>query len=257
MMRTCPDCDSTFSEWVTVCVECGTSLVQESNEADQDDEDAPERIVYELGDWPLSMQARVAEELAGAGIEHVWDGTDLLVDPDDEVACDEMFDRLEAELGGELDPGEESHFTLAGWNTLDRDEVAQRLAAGSIPFRRDDEGGITVAASDEELVVVIVNEVGGGGDAGGGPTAETLGNLFVAADRLKSDAASSDGLDGLVSSLDEIDPDQPPFGLERGAWRRIVEAADELGDGLADEASDPDHICAMALRLRDLLRPYV
>jgi hypothetical protein len=61
-----------------------------------------EQVVYELGEWPLSLQAAAAEVMAESGIPHGWDRTDLVVQLDHEVAVDAIL----AEIEGEAAPGE-------------------------------------------------------------------------------------------------------------------------------------------------------
>ena len=287
MAKICPRCRTDFSTWITRCPDCGavlvadddpllTELEPDDDEPDDDepdddepgddepddDEVEPEQIVYELGGYPLSVQARIAEALAHAGIAHAWQGTDLIIGPDEEAEVDEIFAEFEGEEPADAAESaglSETTYDVTEWSADDRAELAVRLNDAGIPHRLDSAGAelsLVVALRDEPLVEAIMDELDGAG-ASASADPELLGDLFVAAARLGSDANQADGLATLARLADEVDPASPPFGVPRSAWQNIVDAVDDLADVVADEAGLPDEIMIAAKRLRELLRPFV
>ena len=91
-------------------------------------------MVYELGEWPLGMQASAAQVMAESGIPHGWDGTDLVVQLDHEATVDALLEAVEAEQPG-----------IVGADWLDDDEDAAGAArdSGLAGRRRGDTGDAT------------------------------------------------------------------------------------------------------------------
>ncbi|MEO7557108.1 MAG: hypothetical protein ABIV94_10960, partial [Acidimicrobiales bacterium] len=59
------------------------------------------QLSYELDDWDDERRARLAEALAGSGIEHAWDEHgELVVLEDDEARVDALVDAVE--VGGDV-----------------------------------------------------------------------------------------------------------------------------------------------------------
>ena len=103
-----------------------------------------------------------------------------------------------------------------------------------------------------------------------------MSDLFLAADRLKSNTQGPRRHRGPGPVRRGGRSDRPPFGVEPALWSRAVLDANDLadrlagkgdddGDGFADEVLDPDgepvfvvdDVRARAAALRDLLRPFV
>ena len=281
MAKICPDCGTEFSNWVTNCADCNIVLVDadrlpvddEAADADLDSDDSRDanldgegdddgQVVYELGAYPLAVQARIAEELAQDEIPHTWSGTDLIIDSEYEEQVDALFEQFDGTETAEAAEGSglsETTYDLDDWSPEDRTALIERLNDSGIPHRIDVDGETTslvVALRDEPLVEAIMDELDGG-DQTGTVDPELLGNLFVAATRLARDANNADGVATLARVEDELDPGLAPFGVNRGSWEQIVDAYDDLADVVADEAGLPDDITEKAKRLRDLLRPFV
>ena len=106
----------------------------------------------------------------------------------------------------------------------------------------------------DEVAGVELPPVGDGGDADIGEM-ETLGELFVAADRLGHDAD-----DQVVRARFEevalvVDGLPLPYGFEVAVWERIRTMAAWLVDEL--DGAGPELVEEHARTLRDLLRHYV
>ncbi|MHB1535375.1 MAG: hypothetical protein ACYC1D_12360 [Acidimicrobiales bacterium] len=99
------------------------ALHEAAPDADEDaDEDAvetakgaavrPERTVYELPEWLPEQRAELSLLLDGAGIEHTWDGGDLVVPASREGEVEGLFDRVEG-VAVEEEDDEERYQNLA------------------------------------------------------------------------------------------------------------------------------------------------
>jgi hypothetical protein len=167
------------------------------------DEDADE-VVYELGDWDPDRRVLLANTLDAAGIPHVWETGDLVVNARDEARVEAIIDDVDAS------------------GPLDFDDV-------------DD---------------------GGDADDDGGAAVDTMGDLFVAADRLMHepwDASAARDLDEAAQTLAKL---ATPFGIDGGAWAQIGELAAVVRDDLDAHAAE-DVVAADAKALREVLRRFV
>ena len=83
-----------------------------------------------------------------------------------------------------------------------------------------------------------------------------MGDLFVAADRLQHDPRDAELAADVARAALAVRESLPPYGVERGVWRRVQ----NLGAALADSSSRgtvEDAIAAEAHALREFLREYV
>ena len=111
--RICPVCGADYLDWVETCSTCGVLLVVPAQAPDPLRLPVDQQVVYELGEWPLGMQASAAQVMAESGIPHGWDGTDLVVQLDHEASVDVLLEAVEAEQPG-----------IVGADWLDDDEDA-------------------------------------------------------------------------------------------------------------------------------------
>jgi hypothetical protein len=248
------------------------------------------RVHYDLSGWTFEQQADLAAELAEAEVLHTWNGDELVVTEAQESLADHVIAEVEARLGiasegdekadaevevedldtayGELPDGAETtEYDLADWGPAERRAVARELRDAEVPFRWD-AGTLLVPTDHEESVDALLDEVEAGDivldadtDDDGAVERlpfETLTTFFLAGERLARNSLDPDGLDDLLEAVDVADPQNPPYGVERGLWMRTCELAEELADALT-EGDEPDHEEAteVAQELRDLLRPYV
>ena len=98
--RICPVCGSDYSGWVERCASCGVALVALADAPDPLRLPEDQQVVYELGVWPLGLQAAAAQAMAESGIPHGWDGTDLVVHLDHEAAVDALLEEIESAQPG-------------------------------------------------------------------------------------------------------------------------------------------------------------
>jgi hypothetical protein len=149
-------------------------------------------------------------------------------------------------------------YELGEWSLDQRAALGEALANRSIPHTYD---GIDLVIHEDWEVEVdsICDAIEKGDpvvddDVDDEPS-EVMGNLFEAADRLLHDTRDVDASASLIALADNLDPEEPPFGVDPAVWERVVDTADDLADGIAEE--DDEIINSSAGQLRGLLRPLV
>jgi hypothetical protein len=249
-MKYCVACDAEYTDWITTCSDCGEPLA-----ATGDDEE-PERIVYEVGTWPLALQAAAAQAMAESGIPHAWVGADLAIEEAYEDKVDALLDEVEkgADVTGDDIDGEMS-YELDDWTEDQRIELRQGLLDNSVPHRW--EGDILVVAIADEDTVDSILDQAEFSDNQTEMSPEIMSDLFVAADKLRRSANDGGSMASLADHLETMSPLRPPFGVERLVWKKIVDSSSMLSDTICDERSTDDAIRSKAGELRDLLHPYV
>jgi hypothetical protein len=119
-----------------------------------------EQVVYELGEWPLDLQAEAAEVLAESEIPHAWDGTDLVVHLDWEQMVDELLDAVERGATGDVDTSDdEVLYELDGWTPDDRLLLSDRLDEEGIAHHWDGETTLIVAPIDEAHMEAVLDSL--------------------------------------------------------------------------------------------------
>jgi hypothetical protein len=159
-MKFCLACEAEYTDWITTCSDCGAKLVESHSE------DEPERVVYEVGGWPIAMQAAAAQAMAESGIPHAWIGPDLAIEEEYEEQVDALLDKIEQDAGhvADTDPkvGEMS-YELDEWTEEQRGNLHQDLLANDIAHRW--EGPILVVSmADEDAVDGLLDQAEFGED---------------------------------------------------------------------------------------------
>jgi hypothetical protein len=187
----------------------------------------------------------------------------LVVPEQIEDAVDELFDRLERELGpfpvGLAADVPSTEFGLDEWPPTDIEVLQQALLEAEIPHRW--EGSTLHVAPDAEHVVDdLLDAIESGEAASLDESAEApdgaLNDLYVAADRLVRDAGDGAARSALLALVSQLSPASPPFGLAARPWSVIVARAQAIVAAIDAGAEAPD-ITAAASELRTVCRPYV
>ncbi len=134
------------------------------------DPDAP-NVYYDLSSWTSDQQAELTALLANADIAHAWVESELVVSEEYEDVVDQLFDRLERELGigstavaGGVDEDDETiEFELDEYSIGERREITESLVAARVTHRWV-ETTLVVPAAAEEIVDEILDEFDDSGD---------------------------------------------------------------------------------------------
>ncbi len=232
-------------------------------------------VHYDLSAWTFDQQAELAAAMADHEVPHAWDGSELVVPESREDEADELIDEVERRLGIEdasvalggpapeaqdlADGVDATEYDLGEWPAADTAALEHALADAGIPFRWE-ERVLLVATDDEPVVDALLDEIEHGDYAdvqGEGDTSEVLTELFLAAERLRSDPLDAAGLEHL-RRVGDLDPERPPFGVTPRLWQQACTRADALLDALVgDDEPDGDATMEAAARLHDLLRDTV
>lgn len=221
------------------------------------------KVHYDVSAWNIDQRAELASALADEEIAHVWDGDELIVPEELEARTDELFSRLENELGPfavRLGADDESvEYGLDEWPDSDRDVLTAALVEAQIPHRW--EGTTAFVAADAERTVDELLDAIEAGTLVAGPSAappdDALSRLFASADRLAKDADDNLGREDVVVLAAALDPGHPPYGVAKTTWKGIVDATVNLAD-LSDSAEPvASDVIGAAQELRSLVRPYV
>ncbi|MEY2974807.1 MAG: hypothetical protein RIR49_1227 [Actinomycetota bacterium] len=222
------------------------------------------KVNYDLRGWDPDQRAALIESLANAEIPHAWIGDELVVPEGAEDRTDEVFDRLEDELGPfavvleESDTGTE--FQLEDWADSELEILRSALLDEQIPHRWD--GASVIVASDAEdfvddLLDAIESgdlvEVDGESEAPDG----VLADLFGIGDRLSRDVDDGGSRMLLFDLAGRVSVDAPPFGIAPRVWATILAHAQSLRDEFTAEDHDPERIRTAAAELLAVCRPWV
>jgi hypothetical protein len=242
----------------------GSDVADRPRDADASD-DAPdddETVVFDLDDWSELERQAVADRLREAQIACGWDGTSLLVSPIDEAAVENVLDIVEGESGPALDSERDQvAYDLSEWDDDLLDTLTDELRTAGIAHGWDGDE-LFVHAEDEQAVDELLDRVEHPNELepepDDGPAgAELLGEIFVAADRLRHDAEDPDGIIALIELDEAIEGSDPPYGLAASDWAHLCERVDALAELLQADKVDADAVMTSARDLRTALRPYV
>ena len=190
-------------------------------------------------------------------LDLAFDGLDVDgPDPGDDTSGDDELD----DCPPLDDDREQVGYELFDWSATDLDLLDDELHEVQIPHEWVSDGmEVVVHADDEAAVDALLGRVRYPDelpieDDDDGGTAEVLGSLFVASDRIARNPVSS-GVASLLETAEGMD-ETPPFGVDETLWEVVTERVDELIDAL-HAGADPEVVQEHAARLRDGLAPFV
>ena len=249
-------------------------------DADLDGDDEPvdesvdeglsgESITYDLEDWSDLERQAITERLREAGVPHGWEGSQLLIAAVDEGVVENILDIVEGESDDEaaepLDPDrDQMAYGVEELEDEELDALADALRAAGIAHAWGDDE-LYVYADDEKAVDEVFDavqhpdELAAEDDESpkGTATADLLGDVFVAADRLQHDAEDTEGTSSLLDIALTIDDLEAPYGMGTRDWESVCAAVGRLADVLADDEVDEEKVTETAREVRAVLRPYV
>jgi hypothetical protein len=225
-----------------------------------------ESITYDLDDWSEIERQAITERLREAGVPHGWDGPRLLIAAMDEGVVENILDIVEGESAGEpLDPRRDQvAYGVEDLEDEELDALADALGAAGIAHTWGDDE-VYVYADDEKAVDELFDKVQHPDELAaeddeipkGTATAELLGDVFVAADRLQHDAEDGEGRSSLLDIALTIDDLQAPYGMGARDWETVCAAVGRLADALTEDTVDEDNVMETARDVRAVMRPYV
>jgi hypothetical protein len=225
------------------------------------------KVHYDVSGWSFDQRGELAAVFAEAAVPHGWDGDEFVVPEAAEAAADELFARLDQELGpfpiALADDQPATEFDLDEWPPTDLDILRSALVDAEIPHRWDGQR-IFVAADAEDVVDDLLDAIERGdiasydpdGSGDGGPPDGALGRLFSIGDRLARNPSESGARFELFELFPQLDARVPPFGLAVRAWAAVVARAQDLVTDFEGDADESD-IIGHAQELRSITRPYV
>ena len=180
-----------------------------------------------------------------------------------------MLDIVEGESDDEapepLDP--ERDQVAYGVEELEDEELdalADALRAAGVAHAWGDEE-LYVYAEDEDAVDEVFEKVQHPDELQaeddetprGTASADLLGDVFVAADRLQHDGDDSEGTATLLDIALSIDDLDAPYGMGRRDWESVCAAVGRLADVLAADTLDEEKVMETAREVRAVIRPFV
>ena len=243
-------------------VESGRAASGEPIDFDPNDPDVV-KVHYDVSVWTFDQRAELSEALADSEIPHFWDGEELVVPEAVEADADALFERLE-ELFGPfpivlLDDAPSTEFGLDEWPDADRNVLTDALVDAEIPHRWV---GSTVVVDeraenvvDDLLDAIEEGEVASLDDEVEAPEG-ALNDLYVAADRLRRDAADAAARRSLLDLVPLLDPRGAPYGLAVRSWEVIVDRARAVAAAF-ESGAEADEVAGAAEELLAVCRPWV
>lgn len=237
----------------------GSTLVERDLEDDQ--------LAYDMAPWAGESRMLLGSLLDGEDIDHVWQGTTLVVHPDDEEVVDALLDAVaEAAVGALSRDRPRVVYEVGGWSAAMQTSLSQSLAVADIPYEWDENGDLVVYEDDEERVEQIFDAMPDPDDpdavdADGIDVTATIFRLWEAAGDLAKRPDDAGAVLAAVEATGHLETLAVPFGFEPVVWRDLCARAGALRDALEasvpeDEWSD-EELVERAAELHDLLRRYV
>lgn len=220
----------------------------------------PDETVYELDEWSDRDRSVLRDRLEGLAVPHKWEGESLVVAAADEAWVERIMDQVEDDLSVSLDPDvEQVAYDLSAWSADDREQLFSVLDDEAVPYGIDGEELFVHAIDEERVDEVVAAIVQPGEEHVDGPaaTADVMGDLFVAADRLVHDPTDHEGTLALIDAIRVAGAAPPPYGMDKVWWDSVIGHADQLIVLLDTPTPDDESITTEATVLRDALRPYV
>ena len=222
-------------------------------------------VLYDVSAWSVDQRGELAAAFAEAGHPHAWEGDELVVPEEIEDAVDELFDRLERELGpfpvALAADAPSTEFGLDEWPPGDIEVLRRALLEAEIPHRWH-RATLHVVPDAEHVVDELLDAIESGdvaalGEEVAGAPEGALNTMFTTADRLARDPADATARNELFALAPLLDPGQPPFGVTVRVWSHAVTAAQTLVAEFHAPDHDPSGVIGQAQELRTIVRPYV
>ncbi len=101
-VKICPSCGARFVSIATACSECKVALVDDDEGArsgvevvDEEGEGEELEVAYDLSDWDDGQRAALVGLLGRHGIDHRFDGQDLVVDDSVAERVEDLIDEID------------------------------------------------------------------------------------------------------------------------------------------------------------------
>ena len=186
----------------------------------------------------------------------------------DEGVVENILDIVEGESDGAeepLDPGRDQvAYGVEELEDEDLDALADALRTADIAFAWG-EDELYVYADDEAAVDELFEQVQHPDELDAEEddvpkdtaSADLLGDVFVAADRLQHDGEDGEGTATLLNIAVTIDDLEAPYGMGARDWESICAAVGRLADVLAADKLDEEKVTETAREVRAVMRPFV
>lgn len=233
----------------------------DDQEFDVNDEDSV-NVFYDLTVWDADQRSALVESLAAASIQHAWRGDELVVPEDAEDATDDIFERLEREIGPfpvPLNDDEDAiEFQLEEWSVSERGVLNEQLIAGEIPHRWEGDSLFVISdAGDDVDELLDAIESGDLAVLDSSAPDGALNTLFSIGDNLARSVDDATARMQLFDLSPKLSETSPPYGVARNTWMSVFLAVQQLAGSFTEEPYDPENIATAARELRDLCRPWV
>ena len=271
--RWCLLCGAEYVAGVLECADCYVPLSdRQPLRIDELGGDEDEQIAYEFDELEAHARLVIDELFWTNGVPHTWDGTSLIVRPEDEEEADRLIDEADRDAFLDSD-AEQVSYELADWDDARRGQLTELLLAASIEHAWDEHGELVVLEDDEERVDAIIDaiefpealEVDDADEEAaeealaeeGLDPQDVLSELFVAADRLMHDPVDHEGVLSLVDAARLAETLPLPYGFAPPVWNDLVAQAQNLRAAREKDDVDDEDIIEQATKLRATLRNYV
>lgn len=128
-----------------------------------------ENVFYDLSSWTSDQQAELTASLAQADVPHGWVEMELVVPAEFEDIMDQLFDRLEQELGigstavrgGVGEDDDVTEYELDDYSVVERRDISEMLIDRRITHRWQ-ETTLIVPTAAETMVDDLLDEFDSG-----------------------------------------------------------------------------------------------
>ncbi len=267
--RWCFQCASEYVAGTETCPECGVGLVDYAPIAaaavGSEDE---EQMIYELHEWAFESRRMLDQILTGDGVEHAWQGAELIIRDADEARVDAVIEAVERTTLPSLDEDAPKEvYEMAGWEAEQQSDLSAKLGLAGIPHEFNQEGDLVVLVSDEEATEAVFDEVLDEIDSSGEDESDLellegldanllMSSVFDAASRIAKDARDYRGVLELTEHGGRMRQCKRPFGFDKATWRGITDLVATIQDEIEVDGDDV-LIAETAATLRNQLHKLI
>lgn len=219
-------------------------------------------VFYDLSLWDTDQRAALIESFANESIPHAWRSNEIVIPETFEAVADEIFDRLDDELGPFpillAEDADSTEFQLEDWPDDELEMIREQLVVAEIPHRwHGMQLFVAVEATDDVDDLLDAIESGDVAVTESDAPDGVLSTLFSIGDNMTRSIDDASSRAQLFDLVPVLKVSSPPYGLAARQWESILDSVSALASAFSSDTFEPELIESAARDLRNRCRPWV